>query len=118
MLPALAIRCRIETMTTKTPPPIRWSTATAAFQIEGSRTADGRGRSIWDDFADRPGAVADASTADPACDSYRRTAEDIDLVAELGVDRYRFSIPWVRIQPGGSGPANQSALDHYSRFVD
>ena len=105
-------------MTTKTPPPIRWSTATAAFQIEGSRTADGRGRSIWDDFVDRPGAVADASTADPACDSYRRTAEDIDLVAELGVDRYRFSIPWVRIQPGGSGPANQSALDHYSRFVD
>jgi beta-glucosidase len=99
-------------------PRLRWSTATAAFQIEGSRTADGRGRSIWDDFVDRPGAVIDASTADPACDGYRRTADDIDLVAGLGVDRYRFSIPWVRIQPGGTGPANQSALDHYSRLVD
>ncbi|MFC7789569.1 GH1 family beta-glucosidase [Microbacterium sp. MAHUQ-60] len=99
-------------------PPLRWSTATAAFQIEGSRTADGRGRSIWDDFVDRPGAVVDGSTAEPACDSYRRTADDIELVAGLGVDRYRFSIPWVRIQPGGAGPARVAALDHYSRLVD
>jgi len=97
---------------------LRWSTATAAFQIEGSRTADGRGRSIWDDFVDRPGAVIDESTAEPACDSYRRVGDDIELVAGLGVDRYRFSIPWVRIQPGGAGPANQAALDHYSRLVD
>lgn len=99
-------------------PRLRWSTATAAFQIEGSRTADGRGRSIWDDFVDRPGAVIDESTADPACDSYRRVSDDIELVAGLGVDRYRFSIPWVRVQPGGTGPANRTALDHYSRLVD
>ncbi|MFD5215074.1 GH1 family beta-glucosidase [Microbacterium sp. NPDC058345] len=97
---------------------IRWSTATSAFQIEGSRTAEGRGRSIWDDFVDAPGAVVDGGTADPACDSYRRPADDIALVAGLGVDSYRFSIPWVRIQPGGRGAANSAALDHYSRLVD
>ena len=97
---------------------IRWSVATAAFQIEGSREADGRGRSIWDDWVDTPGAVKDASTADPACDSYRRVADDIALVAGLGVDRYRFSIPWVRVQPDGVGAANPAALDHYSRLVD
>lgn len=99
-------------------PALRWSAATSAFQIEGSRTADGSGRSIWDDFVDRPGAVVDGSTAEPACDSYRRTDDDIALLAGLGVDGYRFSIPWSRIQPEGKGPANQAALDHYSRFVD
>ena len=54
------------------PPGFRWSTATAAFQVEGSRTADGRGRSIWDDFVDTAGAVRDGATADPGADSYRR----------------------------------------------
>lgn len=100
------------------PAGLRWSTATSAFQIEGSRTADGRGRSIWDDFVDRQGAVIDGGTAEPACDSYRRTDDDIELLAGLGVDGYRFSIPWVRIQPGGSGPANSVALDHYEKLVD
>jgi len=100
------------------PAGLRWSTATSAFQIEGSRTADGRGRSIWDDFVDRQGAVIDGGTAEPACDSYRRTDDDIELLAGLGVDGYRFSIPWVRIQPGGSGPANSAALDHYEKLVD
>jgi beta-glucosidase len=103
---------------TSTLPTMRWSTATSAFQIEGSRTADGRGRSIWDDFVDRPGAVIDGGTAEPACDSYRRTADDIALLADLGVDGYRFSIPWARILPGGAGPVNQRALDHYERFAD
>ncbi|MFD5225696.1 GH1 family beta-glucosidase [Microbacterium sp. NPDC058342] len=103
---------------TRIPRGLRWSAATSAFQIEGSRTADGRGRSIWDDFVDRPGAVVDGSTAEPACDSYRRSEDDIDLLAGLGVDGYRFSIPWVRIQPAGAGPANRVALDRYSRFVD
>ncbi|MGB4135383.1 MAG: GH1 family beta-glucosidase [Microbacterium sp.] len=100
------------------PTGFRWSTATAAFQIEGSRTADGRGRSIWDDFVDTPGAVKDGANAEPACDSYRRTGDDVALLRTLGVDSYRFSIPWVRIQPTGSGPANPAGLDHYSRFVD
>ncbi|MFY9712706.1 MAG: GH1 family beta-glucosidase [Microbacterium sp.] len=96
----------------------RWSIATSAFQIEGSRDADGRGRTIWDDFIDVPGAVKDGSTADPSCDSYRRPEPDVALAAGLGVDNYRFSIQWARVQPDGSGRANRAGLDHYSRFVD
>ncbi|SMX66408.1 Glycosyl hydrolase family 1 [Brevibacterium antiquum] len=71
---------------------LRFSAATAAFQIEGARTLGGRGRSIWDDFVDAPGNVIDGSTADPGPDSYHRSAEDAALLSGLGVDRYRFSI--------------------------
>ena len=100
------------------PPGFRWSAATAAFQIEGSRAADGRGRSIWDDFVDTRGAVRDGATADPGPDSYRRHAEDVRLLAGLGVDRYRFSISWVRVQPEPGGPILQSGLDYYRRLAD
>jgi len=100
------------------PPEFRWSAATAAFQIEGSRAADGRGRSIWDDFVDTRGAVRDGATADPGPDSYRRHAEDVRLLASLGVDRYRFSISWVRVQPEPGGPILQAGLDYYRRLAD
>lgn len=97
---------------------MRWSAATAAFQIEGARTADGRGRSIWDDFVDTPGAVRDGSTAEPGPDSYHRSAEDVALLAGLGVDRYRFSISWVRVQPEPGAAPSQAGLDYYRRLAD
>lgn len=100
------------------PAGFRWSAATAAFQIEGARTADGRGRSIWDDFVEMPGAVRDGSTAEPGPDSYHRYAEDVDLLRTLGVDRYRFSISWTRVQPGGTGEGNAAGLDYYRRLAD
>lgn len=100
------------------PSGIRWSAATSAFQIEGSRPTGASGRSIWDDFLERPGAIVDGSTAEPACDSYRHPDADVALAAGLGVDRYRFSIPWARVQPDGKGSGDVSALDHYSRQVD
>ncbi|MDQ2699004.1 MAG: GH1 family beta-glucosidase [Actinomycetota bacterium] len=100
------------------PPGFRWSAATAAFQIEGSRDVDGRGRSIWDDFVDTPGAVRDGATGDPGPDSYRRHREDVALLRELGVDRYRFSISWVRVQPEPGGPVLQAGLDYYRRLAD
>ncbi len=96
----------------------RWSAATAAFQIEGSRTADGRGRSIWDDFVETPGAVRDGGTADPGPDSYRRHREDVALLRDLGVDRYRFSISWVRVLPEPGGAVVQAGLDYYRRLAD
>lgn len=108
----------VDSLRASTPRGIRWSAATAAIQIEGSRRADGSGRSIWDDFIETPGAVKDASTADPGCDSYRHPEADVALAADLGLDRYRFSIPWARVQPDGRGAGNQAALDHYSRLVD
>lgn len=99
---------------------LRFSAATAAFQIEGARAEDGRGRSIWDDFVDTPGRVVDGSAADPGPDSYHRSGEDARLLAGLGVDRYRFSISWVRIVADGekSTAPNQAGLDHYERVVD
>ena len=104
--------------TASVPKGLRWSVATAAFQIEGSRAADGRGRSIWDDVVDTPGVIKDGSTADPSADSYRRVTDDVALLRGLGVDRYRFGISWVRVQPDGTGSGNAAGLDHYSRLVD
>ncbi len=100
------------------PTRIRWSSATAAFQVEGARTEGGRGRSVWDTWVDTPGKVKDGSTAEPGADSYHRWADDVALAAGLGLDRYRFSISWTRVQPDGTGQANAAGLDYYSRLVD
>ncbi len=105
-------------LTFSVPAGLRWSAATAAFQVEGARGADGRGRSIWDDFVDTAGRVRDGSSAEPGPDSYRRSTEDIALLQGLGVDRYRFSISWVRVQPDGTGTAAAAGLDYYERLVD
>ena len=95
-----------------------WGAATAAFQIEGATTADGRGESIWDRFAATAGKVARGETGDPACEHYYRWEGDLDLMASLGLQGYRFSISWPRIQPTGQGPANQRGLDFYRRLVE
>ncbi len=95
-----------------------WGAATAAFQIEGSTTADGRGPSIWDTFAARPGTIEGGDTGDPACDHYRRWDADVDLMTELGLPAYRFSIAWPRVIPGGTGPVNPAGLAFYDRLVD
>jgi beta-glucosidase len=108
----------VDARTLSFPDGFRWGAATAAFQVEGSTRADGRGDSIWDVFARTPGRILDGSNADVAADSYRRWRDDIALLAEHGVDDYRFSIAWPRVQPDGSGGPNQVALDHYARIVD
>jgi beta-glucosidase len=95
-----------------------WGTATAAFQIEGAVAADGRGTSIWDTFTHEPGRIVDGTDADVACDHYHRYAEDVALMADLGLGSYRFSIAWPRIVPSGSGEVNRGGLDFYSRLVD
>jgi beta-glucosidase len=95
-----------------------WGAATAAFQIEGATRVDGRGESIWDRFAASPGRVHNGDTGDPACEHYYRWREDLDLMRSLGLQGYRFSISWPRIQPDGRGPVNQKGLDFYRRLVD
>ncbi|MCU1589327.1 MAG: broad-specificity cellobiase [Frankiales bacterium] len=92
--------------------------ATASFQIEGATSADGRGPSIWDTLCRRPGAIKDGSDGSTACGSYDRVDEDLDLIRDLGVEAYRFSIAWPRVQPDGRGEANAAGLDHYERVVD
>ncbi|MGI5242158.1 GH1 family beta-glucosidase [Dactylosporangium sp. CA-139066] len=95
-----------------------WGTATAAYQIEGAVDVDGRGESIWDVFCRRPGAVAGAASGAVACDSYHRWRDDVDLLAGLGVDAYRFSVAWPRILPAGRGEISPAGLDYYDRLVD
>jgi beta-glucosidase len=100
------------------PKDFTWGAATAAFQIEGATTADGRGESIWDRFAHTPGRVHNGDTGDPACEHYYRWREDLDLIASLGLRAYRFSISWPRIQPNGRGPANQKGIDFYRNLLE
>jgi len=91
-----------------------------SYQIEGSTDVDGRGPSIWDTFCAIPGKIADGSSGVVACDSYKRTKEDIALLKELGAKCYRFSISWSRVIPlgGRNDPINQAGIDHYRQFVD
>jgi beta-glucosidase len=95
-----------------------WGTATAAYQVEGAVAEDGRGPSIWDTFSHEPGRIVDGTDGDVACDHYHRFAEDVALMADLGLGAYRFSIAWPRIVPTGSGASNQAGLDFYRRLVD
>lgn len=92
--------------------------ATSAFQIEGASEPQQRGLSIWDEFCRQPGAIADASDGLVACDHVERFDEDLDLIASLGVDAYRFSIAWPRVQPMGVGAFNSSGFGFYERLVD
>ncbi|MEV0970396.1 GH1 family beta-glucosidase [Microtetraspora glauca] len=95
-----------------------WGTATASYQIEGAVSEDGRGVSIWDTFSHEPGKVRDGHTGDVACDHYHRWPEDVALMADAGLNAYRFSVAWPRIQPTGRGEVNQAGLDFYDRLVD
>jgi beta-glucosidase len=92
--------------------------STASYQIEGGVSEDGRGRSVWDDFCDRPGVITDGSSGAVACDSFHRSGNDIAAMAELGIAAYRFSIAWPRVIPQGRGQVNQAGLDYYDRLVD
>ncbi|WP_147943832.1 GH1 family beta-glucosidase [Microbispora sp. CSR-4] len=95
-----------------------WGTATSSYQIEGAVSEDGRTPSIWDTFCATPGTVADGDTGAVACDHYHRMPEDVALMAELGMDVYRFSLAWPRVQPDGTGPGNPAGIAFYDRLVD
>ncbi|MFF8290398.1 GH1 family beta-glucosidase [Streptomyces sp. NPDC016309] len=106
------------TATRRFPPGFLWGAATAAYQIEGAAAEDGRTPSIWDTFARTPGKVFEGHTGDVAVDHYHRSADDVRLMADLGLTAYRFSVSWSRVQPTGRGPAVQKGLDFYRRLVD
>jgi beta-glucosidase len=95
-----------------------WGAATAAYQIEGAATMDGRTPSIWDTFSATPGKTEAGHTGEHATDHYRRYRQDVALMAEIGLSAYRFSISWPRVQPHGAGRGNRAGLDFYDRLVD
>jgi beta-glucosidase len=100
------------------PPEFRFGVAMAAYQIEGAVSEGGRSPSIWDTFSHRPGAVAAGDTGDVACDHYHRWREDLDLMAALGVESYRFSISWSRVQPDGRGALNPRGVAFYRELIE
>jgi beta-glucosidase len=95
-----------------------WGAATASYQIEGAANEDGRGESVWDRFAATPGKVRNGDSGAVACDFYHRYPDDIQLMRELGIDAFRFSIAWPRVLPEGRGTVNTKGLDFYDRLVD
>jgi beta-glucosidase len=100
------------------PADFRWGSATSAYQIEGAVAEDGRTLSVWDTFGRIPGKIDNGDVGDVACDHYHRLDEDVALMRSFGLDNYRFSVAWPRVQPGGRGPANELGLDFYERLVD
>ncbi|MGA2470156.1 MAG: GH1 family beta-glucosidase [Solirubrobacteraceae bacterium] len=95
-----------------------WGSATAAYQVEGAASEGGRGPSVWDTYSHTPGNVRGGDTGDVACDFYHRYKDDIELMARLGLQAFRFSVAWPRIQPSGRGSANQAGLDFYRSLIE
>jgi beta-glucosidase len=100
------------------PDGFQWGAATAAYQIEGAASEDGKGLSIWDVFCRQPGRIVSGENGDVTCDHYHRFAEDVALMERLGLQTYRFSIAWPRVLPFGRGEANEKGLAFYDRLVD
>lgn len=95
-----------------------WGVSTAAFQIEGSHDADGKGLSVWDTFTAKKGKILNGDHAQTACDFYNLYERDIDLIKELHIPNFRFSISWTRILPEGTGKINQAGIDYYNRVIN
>jgi beta-glucosidase len=100
------------------PASFKWGVATSSYQIEGAVAEDGRSPSIWDTFCRVPGAVIEGDNGDVACDHYHRMPADVALIKGLGIDTYRFSVAWPRVQPDGRGAVNPAGLAFYDRLVD
>jgi len=100
------------------PKTFSWGAASASYQIEGGAFEDGKGLSIWDSFTHTPGKTFNGQTGDQSCDAYHRYEEDLDLLEELGIKNYRFSLSWPRVIPDGSGKVNPAGLAYYDRLVD
>lgn len=99
------------------PKNFKWGVATSSFQIEGAHDSDGKGPSIWDTFCNIEGKIADASNGHTACEHYKRWAEDVEMIGRLGVNAYRFSISWPRVQPEGQGDWNEAGFAFYDKLI-
>jgi len=99
------------------PQDFKWGVATSSFQIEGAHDRDGKGPSIWDTFCATDGKIADASNGHVACEHYERWPEDVELISRMGVNAYRFSMSWPRVQPDGQGAWNEAGFAFYDQLI-
>lgn len=99
-------------------PVFKWGVSVAAYQIEGAHDADGKGLSIWDAFSNKKGKIKDNHNGNTATDFYNRYKEDIDLIKQLNIPNFRFSISWSRILPNGIGEINKAGIDFYNNVID
>ena len=99
------------------PQDFKWGVATSSFQIEGAHDRDGKGPSIWDTFCATDGKIADASNGHVACEHYTRWPEDVELISRMGVNAYRFSMSWPRVQPDGQGEWNEAGFAFYDQLI-
>ncbi|MCE2780534.1 GH1 family beta-glucosidase [Limnohabitans sp.] len=99
------------------PQDFKWGVATSAFQIEGAHDRDGKGPSIWDTFCAVDGKIADASNGHVACEHYERWSDDVELISRIGVNAYRFSMSWPRVQPDGQGAWNEAGFAFYDQLI-
>jgi 6-phospho-beta-glucosidase len=95
-----------------------WGSASAAYQIEGGWNEGGKSPSVWDEFVEIPGKTFKGTTGKVAVDHYHRFEEDIQLMAELGLKTYRFSIAWSRIYPNSMDEVNEEGIQFYQNIID
>lgn len=108
---------KVDKLTRSFPENFTWGVSTASYQIEGAWNEDGKGESIWDRFSHNPGNIINGETGNIACDHYHRYEEDVELMKNLGLDAYRFSISWPRIYPKGKGEINEKDIEFYKELV-
>lgn len=95
-----------------------WGGATASYQVEGAAYEDGKGLNIWDIFCKDGGHIYENQTGDAACDQYHRYKEDVQIMKEMGMKAYRFSLSWARIMPEGTGAVNEKGLEYYDNLIN
>ncbi len=95
-----------------------WGAATAAYQVEGSPLADGAGSCVWHEFSHTPGTTFQGQNGDTAADHYHKWPQDVELMKNLGLNSYRFSVRWPRVLPEGTGAVNSAGIAFYDRLVD
>ena len=95
-----------------------YGVSTSAFQIEGDDGTQGRSESVWDTFCEKKGLILNGDNGKISADHYNNLEKDLDLLSELGVNSYRFSVSWPRVLPDGTGKVNRKGLDFYARLID